>query len=814
MHSAAQYHIMERRSNISKPGSRKGSRTGSSMTVGSHARFSRSFLGSKSNLLTASKRNLATESMKFSKPQAQVFDEHGKDVTPLSLLEPDHIKRNQSTAYGVENGVPNDSLFQHSIYGTGPGSTSFSQPFSRSVFSSSVTDLGTMSMRDSVGEELITARATSNQKQDISLTAITIPRKLTEINLDLDVTITLSETKTIWMLDIPGTCVALDSPESDEVKRLNESYRKLVGTRAGNDRFSERSMQTINNDLKIKQNQTEDVVKMDAGSTATTWDMYDMYEALKQAEGKSDEETLEELSSRATSRMVSGTSHRAPTAMGQQMDSTMPGESVFLASIITEASVGLTHPSKKSEKDNIFDPTLPSDHPILKSNNLRDNLRMMERAVTQNIYQSKQALYRKLLVVVDPDVPSLNIKSLPLSNPHLEKLWSFSCPLTRRRNVTCMAWNKLNIDIVAVGYGDFGFRGTSTGLVCCWSLKNPQYPERIFNAPSGITSVSFSQNHPNLLAAGLYNGVVVLFNVRGTAHESVLDSRDALHKHSAPVWQVRWVAKERAVGENKAENLVSISVDGKVLQWSIRKGFESMQLMKLKRMVKPKQQSKRVKTKQTPSRINPSNPVPSNQPGAVNVGGEAYISQHAPGMGFDFSSRDSNIYLACTEEGYIHKCSCSYNEQFLETYTGHTGPVYRVTWSPFVPTLFLSCSADWSVKLWSQDSTTPLHSFHAAQKSIFDVCWSPSDSRIFGCVSEGRIEIWNLEHNILDPMILHKPNSGIQQTCITFAQETQVVLVGDEMGAVSVYLIRNLPAAPNDQEEALLRAVSVSQKDL
>ena len=29
-------------------------------------------------------------------------------------------------------------------------------------------------------------------------------------------------------------------------------------------------------------------------------------------------------------------------------------------------------------------------------------------------------------------------------------------------------------------------------------------------------------------------------------------------------------------------------------------------------------------------------------------------------------------YLVCTEEGYIHKCSCSYNEQVLETYTGHT----------------------------------------------------------------------------------------------------------------------------------------------
>ena len=29
-------------------------------------------------------------------------------------------------------------------------------------------------------------------------------------------------------------------------------------------------------------------------------------------------------------------------------------------------------------------------------------------------------------------------------------------------------------------------------------------------------------------------------------------------------------------------------------------------------------------------------------------------------------------YLAGTEEGHIHKCSCSYNEQYLENYHGHT----------------------------------------------------------------------------------------------------------------------------------------------
>ena len=138
------------------------------------------------------------------------------------------------------------------------------------------------------------------------------------------------------------------------------------------------------------------------------------------------------------------------------------------------------------------------------------------------------------------------------------------------------------------------------------------------------------------------------------------------------------------MGENKTENLVSISVDGRILQWSIRKGFESTQLMKLKRMEQPKKPTQ----KKSPTKSRRKSQGHTVQ--ASSSQGEAYISQHAPGMGFDFSSKDSNMYgtfyirtaciiyllycryLVCTEEGYIYKCSCSYNEQFLETYTGHT----------------------------------------------------------------------------------------------------------------------------------------------
>ena len=50
---------------------------------------------------------------------------------------------------------------------------------------------------------------------------------------------------------------------------------------------------------------------------------------------------------------------------------------------------------------------------------------------------------------------------------------------------------------------------------------------------------------------------------------------DSSGKHTGPVWQLKWIEKDRGSDEQRAEVLVSISQDGRVTQWSIRKGFES-----------------------------------------------------------------------------------------------------------------------------------------------------------------------------------------------------------------------------------------------
>ena len=120
----------------------------------------------------------------------------------------------------------NDSLFQQSIYGTGPGTASFSQPFSRclianclvgsnirnimviriiiitnlyytlyfqcrSVFTSSTADLGTISIRDSTSEDLISTRPTSKQDQ-------TLPGMYTCAGIALPC---IHATSSVWLLN-------------------------------------------------------------------------------------------------------------------------------------------------------------------------------------------------------------------------------------------------------------------------------------------------------------------------------------------------------------------------------------------------------------------------------------------------------------------------------------------------------------------------------------------------------------------------------------------------------------------------------------
>jgi hypothetical protein len=264
----------------------------------------------------------------------------------------------------------------------------------------------------------------------------------------------------------------------------------------------------------------------------------------------------------------------------------------------------------------------------------------------------------------------------------LKHLFKFQYNRTDGRNVSCMDINSINHDLIAVGYGEYEIdcpNNPKPGLLCFWTLKNPQFPEKIYQTQYSITCCAFSKKNPHLVAVGDSQGNIAIFNCCKEGDQPIADSKDHEGKHRDIVWQVMWVERE------KGEVLISVSGDGRVIEWTIKKGLEFTELMQLKRETNPNQKDVFAGVE------------------SEKKGGMTFIN--TGGMCIDFPRSDKVMnYFIATEDCTIHKCSVSYSEQTLATYTGHQGPIYRVACNPFWhPTecnVFMTCSYDWTVKIW------------------------------------------------------------------------------------------------------------------
>jgi hypothetical protein len=207
---------------------------------------------------------------------------------------------------------------------------------------------------------------------------------------------------------------------------------------------------------------------------------------------------------------------------------------------------------------------------------------------------------------------------LPDSSSKVKKLFSYSNPeLIQGRMVSSMTWNVVSTDLLAVGYGrsldlkkfqnqtsqekaaaneakegkDAGLVTNNTdipsdeaqeGLVLFWSLRNPDFPEKILRTSHAVTAVEFSRQNPMILAVGLSNGDVNIYDVKreGASWGVPVETSAGMEgSHLEPVWQLKWIIK----GAERLETLVSISTDGRILEWNLKKGLVMSKLMQLKK---------------------------------------------------------------------------------------------------------------------------------------------------------------------------------------------------------------------------------------
>ena len=254
-----------------------------------------------------------------------------------------------------------------------------------------------------------------------------------------------------------------------------------------------------------------------------------------------------------------------------------------------------------------------------------------------------------------------------------------------------------------------------------------------------------------------------------------------LSGHTDAVWQVRWVRQ----GE-RGERLISISTDGRVKVWSMKKGLEHVDLMRLTRVARRRGAA-------SASAAKPAEPT---------------ISRRGAGTCFDFSRADPTTYVAGTEEGVLHKCSSAYSEQYLRTYHGHSGPVHRAVWSPFARDVFASASADWTTKLWfdaEENAALTLQSGRGVD--VTDVAWSPSDATVLATSSlDGGLDVWDLAISTLRPAV-SAATAGGSLACVAFSETSPVIVAGGRGGFVGVYRLVGAQDGARDESGRLKAAL-------
>ena len=231
--------------------------------------------------------------------------------------------------------------------------------------------------------------------------------------------------------------------------------------------------------------------------------------------------------------------------------------------------------------------------------------------------------------------------------------------------LTVTKWTRHNYDFLFLFRLD-DFLKQAKGLILLYSLKNPSYPEFVYNTDSGVMSLDIHADYPNLIAAGFYDGSVAVYNTAETTQTPKYTSNAKSGKHTDPVWQVKW-QKDDLDGNM---NFFSVSSDGRVVSWTLCK-------------------SELIHTDVLTLSIESGDSAESGVVSALGCG-----------TCFDFNKQQDQIFLVCTEEGKVHKCSKSYTNQFLDTFDAHHMAVYSVCWNSFHPKIYLTCSADWTVKIW------------------------------------------------------------------------------------------------------------------
>uniref|UniRef100_A0AAY4DXQ8 Dynein cytoplasmic 1 intermediate chain 1 n=2 Tax=Denticeps clupeoides TaxID=299321 RepID=A0AAY4DXQ8_9TELE len=322
--------------------------------------------------------------------------------------------------------------------------------------------------------------------------------------------------------------------------------------------------------------------------------------------------------------------------------------------------------------------------------------------------------------------------SLSFNRLFYDERWS------KHRVITCLDWSPQYPELLVASYNNNeDAPHEPDGIALVWNIKfKKSTPEYIFHCQSPVVSVGFARFHPNLVVGGTYSGQIVLWDNRSHRRTPVQRTPLSAAAHTHPVYCVN------VVGTQNANNLITVSTDGRMCSWSLD-------------ML--------------------SQPQASSVLAMVTMG--ALTGQHGAGICEMFEGH----------QGPVTGISCH-------------GAVGSVDFSH----LFITSSFDWTVKLWSTKHNKPLYSFEDNADYVYDVTWSPAHPALFAAVDGmGRLDLWNLNSDTEVPTASVTIEGASALNRVRWASGGRELAVGDSEGRVWIYDVGEL-AVPHSEDWARL----------
>ncbi|EIN06184.1 cytoplasmic dynein intermediate chain [Punctularia strigosozonata HHB-11173 SS5] len=311
----------------------------------------------------------------------------------------------------------------------------------------------------------------------------------------------------------------------------------------------------------------------------------------------------------------------------------------------------------------------------------------------------------------------------------------------KNRSITDVDWSPRYPELSVASYNkNPAALNEPDGIAAVWNLHLLERPEFVFHSQSDVLSVTFSPFHSNLVFGGTYSGQILLWDTR-SKHLPVLKTPLSAAGHTHPVYAMQMV------GTQNAHNLITSSTDGTVCSWLVDMLAQPQETLEL---------------------------VHSGHNKTNEVSITSLVFPDTETTTFFVGTEEGNIYQANRYDRAGSKAGLNAHD----IYRAHSGPITGLSFHPSAGPvdfgdLMLSCSVDWTCKLWRTRGTganlgsggakganqaptnvAPVYSFEEADDYVYDVKWHPTHPALFGSVDgSGRFDLWNLNADTEVPIV-------------------------------------------------------------